>query len=91
MGTSPCNRALAGADWCLNACAPDYEIQRQIGVLTAGGQVTMETRMFAWQEGVTKPLRTKERDKDYRYMPEADLPPLCLTEVWLYMMRLSRL
>lgn len=44
----------------------------------------METRMFAWQEGVTKPLRTKEKDKDYRYMPEADLPPLRLSQVWAY-------
>lgn len=44
-----------------------YEIQRQADVLSKGVQINFETRMFVWQEGVTKPLRTKESDKDYRY------------------------
>lgn len=41
-------------------------MQRQIDLLESGQPIAMETRRFAWQEGVTKPLRTKESEKDYR-------------------------
>ena len=52
------------------------ERDRQISVLEAGGVVEGETR--GWTLGATETtrLRGKEGEVDYRYMPDADLPPL---------------
>lgn len=52
------------------------ERDRQIGVLEAGGMIEGETR--GWSLGATETtrLRGKEGEVDYRYMPDADLPPL---------------
>jgi aspartyl-tRNA(Asn)/glutamyl-tRNA(Gln) amidotransferase subunit B len=58
--------------------ALEYEIERQIGVLEAGGAIAQETRL--WDAGVreTFSMRSKEDAHDYRYFPEPDLPPLQL-------------
>jgi aspartyl-tRNA(Asn)/glutamyl-tRNA(Gln) amidotransferase subunit B len=58
--------------------AVDYEIQRQIEILEAGGQVTRETRRWNENRGRTEPIRTKEMALDYRYLPEPDLQVICL-------------
>lgn len=55
------------------------ERDRQISILEGGGAVEGETR--GWS--ITKPnetrrLRGKEGEIDYRYMPDADIPPLYL-------------
>ncbi|KAK0835955.1 hypothetical protein LTR91_012996 [Friedmanniomyces endolithicus] len=52
------------------------ERNRQITVLEAGGVIEGETR--GWTLGATETtrLRGKEGEVDYRYMPDADLPPL---------------
>ncbi|KAK3072041.1 hypothetical protein LTR53_007551 [Teratosphaeriaceae sp. CCFEE 6253] len=54
------------------------ERDRQIGVLEAGGVIEGETR--GWTLGATETtrLRGKEGEVDYRYMPDADLPPLVI-------------
>ena len=53
------------------------ERDRQIGILEAGGQVEGETRSWSWTDpGVTKRLRGKEGEVDYRYMPDPDLRPV---------------
>lgn len=54
------------------------ERDRQIGVLEAGGVIEGETR--GWTLGATETtrLRGKEGEVDYRYMPDADLPPLLI-------------
>ncbi|KAF2160586.1 hypothetical protein M409DRAFT_28972 [Zasmidium cellare ATCC 36951] len=52
------------------------ERDRQISVLESGGAIEGETR--GWTLGATETtrLRGKEGEVDYRYMPDADLPPL---------------
>ncbi|KAM3414133.1 Glutamyl-tRNA(Gln) amidotransferase subunit B [Cercospora zeina] len=53
---------------------------RQISVLEAGGVIEGETR--GWTLGATETtrLRGKEGEVDYRYMPDADLPPVLVGE-----------
>lgn len=55
--------------------AVGYEMRRQGAVLSAGGQVTQETRHFH-EAGYTSPGRAKETAEDYRYFPEPDLEPV---------------
>ena len=52
------------------------EIERQAGVLDAGGRIVQETRHFHEDTGTTTPGRSKEEAQDYRYFPEPDLVPL---------------
>ncbi len=59
--------------------AIEYEIDRQIGVLEAGGTVDQETRGFDSDRGETFTQRTKENAHDYRYFPEPDLMPVKLS------------
>jgi aspartyl-tRNA(Asn)/glutamyl-tRNA(Gln) amidotransferase subunit B len=56
--------------------ALEFEIERQIGVLEAGGRVRQETRLWDSSAGITLSMRSKEEAHDYRYFPEPDLPPL---------------
>ena len=60
--------------------AADYEFRRQIELLEAGETVVQETR--GWDEvGMkTTSQRSKEDAQDYRYMPDADIPPIVLSE-----------
>jgi aspartyl-tRNA(Asn)/glutamyl-tRNA(Gln) amidotransferase subunit B len=53
------------------------ELDRQIKLLEAGEVLYQETR--TWTGSETKLLRRKEVSADYRYFPEPDLPPLCLS------------
>ncbi len=63
--------------------AIDYEIQRQIAVLEAGGRVEQVTSGWDESKGITVVQRSKESAHDYRYFPEPDLPPLELSEEWV--------
>ena len=56
--------------------ALEYEIERQIDVVSRGGRVVQETRLWDADEGRTVGMRGKEEAHDYRYFPEPDLPPL---------------
>ncbi|XP_030644134.1 glutamyl-tRNA(Gln) amidotransferase subunit B, mitochondrial [Chanos chanos] len=60
------------------ARAIDYEIQRQMEIVQAGGTVLNETRAYDQKSGNTVPMRDKEGLQDYRFMPEPNLPPLLL-------------
>ena len=60
--------------------AVGYEIARQTKVLESGEKVVQETRGWNDATGKTTAQRSKEEAKDYRYMPEPDLPPLNLSE-----------
>jgi len=62
--------------------ALEYEIERHIAVLGAGGRVEQETRLYNPAEGKTYGMRSKEQAHDYRYFPEPDLPPLRVGAAW---------
>jgi aspartyl-tRNA(Asn)/glutamyl-tRNA(Gln) amidotransferase subunit B len=63
--------------------AIEYEIERQVEVVEAGGLVKQETRLWSANEGRTYSMRSKEQAHDYRYFPEPDLPPLMVTAEFL--------
>jgi aspartyl-tRNA(Asn)/glutamyl-tRNA(Gln) amidotransferase subunit B len=63
--------------------AAEYEIARQIEVVTKGGKLIQSTRRWDDTSGVTEEMRTKEHAHDYRYFPEPDLMPFEPTEKWL--------
>ncbi len=65
------------------------EIERQAGVLAAGGRVTQETRHFHEDTGQTTPGRSKEQAEDYRYFPEPDLVPIAPDPAWVEELRAS--
>lgn len=56
-----------------------YEFERQIDVLESGEKVVQETRGWDDATGRTSSQRSKEDAQDYRYMPDADIPPVILT------------
>jgi len=53
--------------------AVEFEVERQIGVLEAGGTIDQETRLFDPAAGETRVMRSKEEAHDYRYFPDPDL------------------
>jgi aspartyl-tRNA(Asn)/glutamyl-tRNA(Gln) amidotransferase subunit B len=58
------------------AKAIQREVERQIGVYDAGGEVEQETLHFDPGAESAPPLRSKEEAQDYRYFPEPDLVPI---------------
>ena len=50
--------------------ALEYEIERQIEVIEAGGRVVQESRLYNSAEGRTYSMRSKEQAHDYRYFPD---------------------
>ncbi len=58
--------------------AIQFEIERQIEILEAGGSVIQETRLYDPDRDETRTMRTKEEANDYRYFPDPDLLPLAI-------------
>jgi aspartyl-tRNA(Asn)/glutamyl-tRNA(Gln) amidotransferase subunit B len=56
--------------------AIEFEIERQIALLSRGEPIEQETRLWDSSTGRTLSMRGKEEAHDYRYLPEPDLPPL---------------
>jgi aspartyl-tRNA(Asn)/glutamyl-tRNA(Gln) amidotransferase subunit B len=59
--------------------AAEYEAIRQVKALLDEKPTDQETRTFEVKSGKTIVMRTKEGVKDYRFMPEPDLPPIILS------------
>ncbi|MEL7310551.1 MAG: Asp-tRNA(Asn)/Glu-tRNA(Gln) amidotransferase subunit GatB [Pseudomonadota bacterium] len=60
--------------------AINYEVERQIDLLEAGGSVVQETRLYDADRDETRAMRGKEEANDYRYFPDPDLLPVSVTE-----------
>ena len=60
--------------------AADYEFRRQVELIEAGETIVQETRGWNEAEMKTVSQRSKEDAQDYRYMPDADIPPIMLSQ-----------
>lgn len=60
--------------------AAEYEFRRQVELLERGERVVQETRGWNDDRQVTTSQRSKEDAQDYRYMPDADIPPIVLSD-----------
>lgn len=69
--------------------AAQYEFERQVAVIESGEQVVQETRGWDDAKGKTSSQRSKEDAQDYRYMPDADVPPIVLTSEEIDAMQVS--
>jgi aspartyl-tRNA(Asn)/glutamyl-tRNA(Gln) amidotransferase subunit B len=60
--------------------AAEYEFKRQVERIEKGERIVQETR--GWEDAKQKTFsqRSKEDAQDYRYMPDADIPPIVLTD-----------
>jgi aspartyl-tRNA(Asn)/glutamyl-tRNA(Gln) amidotransferase subunit B len=67
--------------------AINYEVERQIELLEAGGQVVQETRLYDPDKGETRSMRSKEEANDYRYFPDPDLLPVVLDAAFIESVR----
>jgi hypothetical protein len=61
--------------------SPASEIVRQTALLEAGRVVIQETRGWDDTTNSTVSLRSKEGEKDYRYMPDGNLPVVAIDPV----------
>jgi len=67
--------------------AIDYEVRWQIEQIEDGHAIEQATVLFNPDTGETRAMRTKEDAADYRYFPDPDLPPLCISEQWIQQVR----
>jgi len=66
--------------------AIEHEIARQIEAYESGEEAlfpVQETRLFDVDAGVTRSMRGKENESDYRYFPDPDLPPISVDSIFL--------
>ncbi len=61
--------------------AAEFEFVRQIELLESGKVIVQETRGWDDATAKTSSQRSKEDAQDYRYMPDADIPPVVLTRL----------
>ncbi len=64
-----------------------YEVMRQKELITDGGTVVQETRLYDAEQDRTFSMRGKEEAHDYRYFPDPDLLPLVVDDTWIEQVR----
>lgn len=64
-----------------------HEIERQINSLQNNETLSRETRLFDSSSGLTRTMRKKEEEEDYRYFPDPDLLPIFLTTEFIESVR----
>jgi len=69
--------------------AIEHEIARQRRLLERGEKVVQETRLYDPDKDETRPMRSKETSKDYRYFPEPDLLPVEIDQAYIDSVRRS--
>ena len=67
--------------------AIDFEVRWQIEQIEDGHAIQQATVLFNPDTGETRAMRTKEDAADYRYFPDPDLPPLCISDEWVVKVR----
>lgn len=67
--------------------AIEYEVNRQIDVVSEGGTITQETRRWDDSRGKNMVMRSKEDAQDYRYFPDPDLVAVEINDEWLEQIR----
>ena len=60
--------------------AINYEVERHIDIIEAGGTIVQETRLYDATRDVTRSMRSKEEANDYRYFPDPDLLPVLISD-----------
>jgi len=63
--------------------AIEAEKERQIDLLESGEALVQETRRWDEAKGISYAMRSKEDTQDYRYFPDPDLVPVCITDAYL--------
>lgn len=63
--------------------AVEFEISRQTALLEKGESIQQETRGWNEDKQETFSQRSKEDAHDYRYFPDADLPPIRLSDEYI--------
>ncbi|MDN5274607.1 MAG: glutamyl-tRNA amidotransferase [Candidatus Saccharibacteria bacterium] len=69
--------------------AAEYEFRRQVERIESGEKIVQETRGWDEVKQITNSQRSKEDAQDYRYMPDADIPPIVLTTEEITQIQLS--
>ncbi|HQH11191.1 MAG TPA: Asp-tRNA(Asn)/Glu-tRNA(Gln) amidotransferase subunit GatB [Candidatus Sumerlaeota bacterium] len=60
----------------------EYEIKRQTDILSNGGKLNQETRLWDEASFCTRAMRSKEQAQDYRYFPDPDLVEVHIMPEW---------
>jgi aspartyl-tRNA(Asn)/glutamyl-tRNA(Gln) amidotransferase subunit B len=63
--------------------AIEFEIERMVAIVEAGGAIKQQTRSFDAGNDTTFAIRDKEEANDYRYFAEPDLAPFQLSEQFI--------
>ena len=63
--------------------AIDFEVRWQIEQIEDGHAIEQATVLFNPDTGETRAMRSKEDAAEYRYFPDPDLPPLCISQEWI--------
>ena len=63
--------------------ALEYEVKRQKELLSEGGKIVQETRLWDDNKELTISMRSKEEAHDYRYFPDPDLVPFTLSKEFI--------